>query len=209
MFREVEKDQRKENKNLMNFKIIEQTGVSLERQFQKSNPFKKQSCEKSDCIVCDGTGVKCRTEGVGYRGICKECRNLNVASEYIGETGKNAYTRGKQHLAGLKGKNPENAFYKHWNNAHETPCESESRRIQNFKIRVTRTFQDPMSRQVDEMVRMSNFRGTLLNSKSEWNAPPIIRIIAENENERNPRKSNDIASGSIYSVQPTPLNIKV
>ena len=76
---------------------------------------------------------------------------------------------------------------------------------------MTRTFQDPMSRQVDEMVRMTNFRGTLLNSKSEWNAPPIIRIIAENENEneRNPRKSDDIASGSIYSVQPTPLNTKV
>ena len=37
---------------------------------------------------CDGTGVKCRTEGVGYRGICKECRNLNLASEFIGETGK-------------------------------------------------------------------------------------------------------------------------
>ena len=88
MFREVEKEQRKENKNLMNFQIIEQTGVSLEKQFQKSNPFKEQNCEKSDCIVCDGTGVKCRTEGVGYKGICKECRNLNLASEYIGETGK-------------------------------------------------------------------------------------------------------------------------
>jgi hypothetical protein len=152
MFREVEKEQRKENKNQMNFQIIEQTGLSLEKQFQRSNPFKEQSCKKSDCIVCDETGVKCRTEGVGYRGICKECKNLGLASEYIGETGKNAYTRGKQHLAGLKKKHPENAFYKHWHNAHETPCESESR-------------------QVDEMVRIINFRGTLLNSKSEWNAP--------------------------------------
>ena len=84
LFKEIEKEQRKENKDLMNFQIIEQTGVSLEKQFQKSNPFKEQNCEKSDCIVCDGTGVKCRTEGVGYRGICKECRNQNP--------GKNAYT---------------------------------------------------------------------------------------------------------------------
>ena len=67
MFREVEKDQRKENKNQMNFQIIEKTGLSLEKQFQRSNPFKEQSCEKSDCIVCDGTEVKCRSEGVGYR----------------------------------------------------------------------------------------------------------------------------------------------
>ena len=190
MFREVEKEQRKENKNQMNFQIIEQTGVSLEKQFQKSNPFKEKNCEKSDCIVCDGSGVKCRTEGVGYRGICKECKKLGLSSEYIGETGKNAYTRAKQHLAGLKRKSPDNAFYKHWHNDHETPCENESRRLQNFEIRVTQNFQDPMSRQVDEMVRMSNFQGTLLNSKSEWNAPPLIRIIAENENERNPRKRN-------------------
>ena len=37
MYGEVEKDQRKENKNLMNFQIIKQTGVSLEKQFQRSN----------------------------------------------------------------------------------------------------------------------------------------------------------------------------
>ena len=85
MFREVEKEQRKENKNQMNFQIIEQTGVSLEKQFQKSNPFKEKSCEKSDCIVCDGTGVKCRTEGVGYKGICKECRNLNLLFNILGK----------------------------------------------------------------------------------------------------------------------------
>ena len=41
MFKEVEKEQRKENKNTMNFEIIEQTGLSLERIFQNSNPFKQ------------------------------------------------------------------------------------------------------------------------------------------------------------------------
>ena len=75
-----------------------------------------KNCEKSNCIVCDGTGVKCRTEGVGYKGVCKACRNQNINSEYLGETGKNAYTRSKQHIVGLKSKNKENAFYKHWHN---------------------------------------------------------------------------------------------
>ena len=74
---------------------------------------------------------------------------------------------------------------------------------------MTENFKDPLSRQVDEMVRMTNFRGTLLNSKSEWNAPPIIRIIAENENERNPRKLDKNASEVFSSVQPTTLNTKV
>ena len=36
----------------------------------------------------------------------------------------------------------------------------------------------------------------------------MIRIIAENESERNPRKLDKTASGGINSVQPTPLNTK-
>ena len=90
IFKEVEKENRKENKNLMNFQIIEQTGVSLERLLQKSNPFKEKNCGKLDCIVSHENGVKCRTEGVGYVGVCKECEKNDVKSEYIGETGKNA-----------------------------------------------------------------------------------------------------------------------
>ena len=206
MFKEVEKENRKEKKNLMNFQIVEQTGVSLERLFQKSNPFKEKNCGKLDCVVSHEDGVKCRTEGVGYIGVCKECKKNEIKSEYIGETGKNAYTRSKQHLAGLKSKNEENALYKHWRNSHETPYEQESRRLQNFEFKVEKSFQDPMSRQINEMVRCINFKGTLLNSKSEWNAPPIVRIIAENESEKPSRNHNQIASGLISSVQATPLN---
>ena len=78
--------------------------------------------------------------------------------------------------------------------------------MQNFEFKVEKSFQDPMSRQINEMVRCINFKGTLLNSKSEWNAPPIVRIIAENESEKPSRNHNQIASGLISSVQATPLN---
>ena len=65
-----------------------------------------------------------------------------------------------------------------------------------------------MLKQVDEMARMTNFWGTLCNSKSEWNAPdPYNQKIVENE--RNPRKSDKNSRGFINSVQPTPLNTKV
>ena len=55
------------------------------------------------------------------------------------------------------------------------------------------------------MVRIMNFKGTLLNSKSEWNAPPIVRIIAEDETKSR-SKLPLIASEIIESVQATPLN---
>ena len=192
----------------MNFQLIEKTGVSLEKLFQKANPFNEKNCENNYCPVCDGSGITCRNEGVGYRGVCSECRSQNVESVYIGETGKNAYTRGRQHMQGLKGKSENNAFYKHWKNFHEKPSEDPSRRLNNFEIRVEKSYQDPITRQINEMVRMKNFQGTLLNSKSEWNAPPMVRIVAQNESEWIKTVPKN-ASGNIDSVQQTPLNPKV
>ena len=191
----------------MYFQMKEQTGVSLEKLFQKSNPFQEKSCLSLDCVVCDGKGIKCRDEGVGYRGVCKKCKSQNLKSEYVGETGKNAYTRGKQHMQGLKGKNENNAFYKHWKNFHETPGEPKSSRLENYEFIVAKTFQDPLSRQINEMVRMTHFNGHLLNSKAEWNAPPIVRIIVINESEKAKVDQRDqIASSYINSVQIPPLN---
>ena len=109
-------------------------------------------------------------------------------------------------MGGRKSKRHENAFYKHWYNFHETPNEDENLRMKNYEFRVEKFFKEPMSRQINEMVRITNFQGTLLNSKSEWNAPPIVRIIAENESDR---KSREYASGRLHSVQPTTLNGKV
>ena len=79
--------------------------------------------------------------------------------------------------------------------------------MNNYEFRVDGNFRDAMARQINEMVRMTNFQGTLLNSKSEWNAPPIVRITAENESERLiSRKYTQLASGIKNSVQPTTLN---
>ena len=157
----------------MNFQMIEQTGVSLDKLFQKSDTFQEKSCLSIEGVVCDGKGIQCRDEGEGYQGICKKCKSQNFKSEYVGETGKNAYTRGKQHMQGIKGKNEKNAFYKHWKNFHEIPGEPKSSRLENYEFKVVKTFQDPLSRQINEMVRMTHFNGHLLNSKAEWNAPPL------------------------------------
>ena len=64
IFKEVEKDERKQNINLINFKLIEQTGISLEKLFQKANAFKEKNGEKNYCLVWDGSGISCRNEGV-------------------------------------------------------------------------------------------------------------------------------------------------
>ena len=83
-------------------------------------------------------------------------------------------------MGGLKRKIEDNAFYKHWRNCHETPGNEDPVQLKNYEFKVDNSFQDPISRQRNKMFRISNFQGTLLNSKSEWNTLPIIRRIAQN-----------------------------
>ena len=49
-----------------------------------------------------------------------------------------------------------------------------------FRMEITKRFRDPLTRQSNEAVRISERRkNELLNSKSEFNQPPIARITIE------------------------------
>ena len=81
-------------------KVVEQTGVSLKRLLQRSNPFKRKFCEKDDCMVCctEGKGP-CDAHGVTYSITGTECIDDNDKERvYIGETLRSTYTRGKEPL---------------------------------------------------------------------------------------------------------------
>jgi hypothetical protein len=54
------------------------------------------------------------------------------------------------------------------------------------KMEITGTFKDALSRQADEAVRIKSRSNTeLLNSKSEFNHPPIARIVVEKKSKFN------------------------
>ena len=89
--------------------IVEVPGKCLKRRIQKSDPLKEKKCtDQENCMVCVGGGTGCRSNGVTYQVQCKKCDSI-----YIGETGRNAYTRGLEHLDGFRKKNEDNIFYKH------------------------------------------------------------------------------------------------
>ena len=48
-----------------------------------------------------------------------------------------------------------------------------------FKIQVVKSCRDPLTRQVTEAVIIKNHRGELLNTKSEFHQPPLVRIRSE------------------------------
>ena len=91
---------------------------------------------------------------------------------YIGETARNLYTRGKEHIKNYKSKQKDSFIYKHQEDKHEgQPAE--------FDAKVTNQFRDCLSRQVSEAVEIRRSGPNVLNSKSEWHQPALFRVQSE------------------------------
>ena len=88
-------------------KVVEKTGTTLKEVLQKSNPFKQQRCGREDCLVCKQAGKgPCNAHGVTYEIECQGWEN-----KYIGETARNAYTRGTEHAGGLENRDEKSALW--------------------------------------------------------------------------------------------------
>ena len=159
-------------------KIVEGGGVLMKNIMVKKNPFPISKCEKKKCLICDSnvsgkSKIPCNSNNVGYRLVCDTCRDRGIQKVYEGETARSARVRGAEHLSGFKSDRVDNALYKHKHNDHE-------HEEMNFSMEITKRFRDPLSRQANEAIRISS-RGKheLLNSKNEFNHPPITRISVE------------------------------
>ena len=145
-------------------KIVEKSGESIKRMLQRSDPFKVKTCNKDDCIVCQ-TGGKgpCRTTNATYKIKCTECNQV-----YIGETARNTYTRGKEHLREMDSKKEGSVLWKHAKEKHQGT-------VPNYTCNVTHLFQrDALLRQVSEAVQINKVRPEM-NTKNEWNYINIPR----------------------------------
>ena len=82
-------------------KFIERAGISLRDSLVSSNPWSDMKCGRNQCFVCRGEkgGVgSCMKENVLYSIRCEECRRVEKDVEYWGETGRDCYSRGEEHL---------------------------------------------------------------------------------------------------------------
>ena len=111
-----------------------------------------------------------RREGMTYSLICKECGD-NVC-EYFGETGRNAYTRGLEHLSNIQAQDENKSVLKlhaaHYHN---------NRGDMNFSMKVTGVHENSLDRQVTERVNIENFQGPILmNRRNELGGVRIERM---------------------------------
>ena len=110
---------------------------------------------------------------MGYQLVCDTCRDRGEQKIYEGETARSARVRGAEHLSNFRSDRVDSALYKHKHNDHPNDD-------MKFSMHITKWFRDPLSRQANEAVRISGRKKSeLMNSKNEFNHPPIARISVE------------------------------
>ena len=178
-WRKVADEVRRQSKEKIRPKIIEQGGTSLRSVLCKPSP-RETNCTDPECCVCasDGNkGLECRKTsrgGIGYEIQCLECDENGKKSLYHGETSRTLYTRIKEHLHQSRVTCNENKpLLKHSIIHHP------GKQVK-FKIMKTGSFQDPLSRQINEGVRINNSTsdpGFLINSKAEFHQGQVPRVM--------------------------------
>ena len=113
-----------------------------------SNPWGDMKCGREYCFVCKSEkgGIKdCMKEGVLYSIRCEDCKKKNVVSEYWGETGRDCFSRGGEHLKGCREKREDNPMWKHIWESHGGEKSDEI-----FTMKMEKGFRKPLSRQKRE-----------------------------------------------------------
>jgi hypothetical protein len=169
------KMEEKIRKSSFKIRVVEKAGVSLKRKLQRSNPFKKKTCDRQNCLVCT-TGGKgpCDAVGINYELVCEDCQNDGEVSKYVGQTSHSAFTRGKEHQSDLAGMRDSSKMAQHQRDKHGG--------LQTrFRMDVVGVYgQDAMLRQIAEAVRISNTQDRqLINSREEWNYIQLPNVALE------------------------------
>ena len=103
---------------------------------------------------------------------------------YIGETSRSLSERAGEHYRDARDFSKKSHIIKHWMNNHQ-----DEDKIPPFIIKITKNYQDCLSRQVGEAIAIHMSRDELLNSKNEYASNCISRVgVEETTFERKQRE---------------------
>ena len=155
-----------------NVKVIERAGRSVCQKLQKSYPFKKDKCAVNDCFVClsEGKG-NCLRENINYE---IECTKIGCDYVYYGESARNSYCRGREHLKGLTKRDPDSVLVEHINERHNG--EFGNSVCCDFKMNVKETHANAMNRQITEATKIDMSSKPTMNRKTGYRANSVLRL---------------------------------
>ena len=99
------------------------------------------------------------------------CKAAGLTSEYQGQTGRNAYSRGLEHMKNLR------TCLKHCSLvSHKKAQHPDS--MPEFKMVILASFNSPLARQIEEAERIGTGANNPLtmNSRAEWGSTPIPQL---------------------------------
>ena len=155
-----------ERQKVVRFRIVERGGVTIGNMLQNSNPLASKECGKEDCYMDKQSegGRKCHKSSVLYEWTCRICGDTST-----GETSRNFYTRAKEHLDKAEN-DPLNSFISNHQAQNHNGDEP------NFKVKVLKSFKDPLSRQVYEGIYIRRQNRVSLNTKQDYYQPSSYRM---------------------------------
>ena len=159
-------------------KFVETCGQKYIDYFRSSNPFNIKCKPEEKCLLCDSSleSSNCKVSNIGYTLICKLCKDRNIKKHYHGESARNAYLRGREHVSEYGKKSKNSVMYKHVISDHKNEQDDVK-----FEMNIVGRFNSAINRQINESIRIRNEHSSvLLNSKSEFYGPCIKRKVLEN-----------------------------
>ena len=148
--------------------------MAVKTRVQRSNPTATAGCDSADCLPCKtgrGSGGNCRGSSINYEIECQLCP-AQQRSRYIGESARNLFTRGKEHVGNFRTQHADSFMLKHQNKEH-------GGLPPDFTAKVTASSRDCLTRQVREAVHIRRCTVPTLNGKTEWHQPALWRIQNE------------------------------
>ena len=164
-------------------KVVEMAGSQLSQVLPNTNPWGGQGCSRQDCHTCNQGGEEdkkedCFRRNILYESICGTCEDRKGIHEkekikrkkggklegrniYVGKTSRSLYERSKEHIRDGRSKAEDSHIAKHWEETHK------GEEMPHFRFKIVRNFQDCLSRQVAESVRI-DLREDPLNSNSVY-----------------------------------------
>ena len=90
-------------------KLVERAGRSLKNLLWCADPWGGIPCTSLDCPVCtsDQETQICKVPNIVYLNTCLICKEEGVTAQYVGETSRTLYERGKEHHADARKKNSD------------------------------------------------------------------------------------------------------
>ena len=160
-------------------KVVEQGGIPLHSILVNTEPRSEDHCSKTDCQPCISGQSKNQSchrgalGGVGYEAECLICQQEGKVALYHGESSRTLYTRSKEHWSDYGKRKADKPLFKHQKNLHPG-------QVAQFNIKATKFFKDPLTRQINEGVRINNSQSSLdclMNSKAEFRQGEVARVV--------------------------------